>query len=239
MLNVTTLALVLGTALSTPPSATVRGAAVHARPPVVAQTWHLHRHVMVQRHPLAPPPRLEVVQPRRGLVWVEGGFTWRDGRYVSLPGHWERERRGYRWQIGRWEPETDHYVWMPGAWVEVAPGPSQVAAPPAPVIVQPPPLPPSPLPVPPPPAPRYARISISGQVFDQYGRPLPGVMVVLAGTSEGRAITDQYGHYVFAGLIPGSYAVRPNDPRCGFGPDVMNLNGLSASTVQNFNATCR
>jgi len=65
------------------------------------------------------------------------------------------------------------------------------------------------------------------------------VMVVLAGTSEGRTVTDQYGHYVFAGLVPGSYAVRPTDPRCGFGPDVMNLNGLSASTVQNFNANCR
>jgi len=120
----------------------------------------------------------------------------------------------------------------------VAPRSSQVAAPPLPVVGQPAP-PPYPLPVPPPQAPRYARVSISGQVFDQYGRPLPGVMVVLAGTSEGRAVTDQYGHYVFAGLVPGSYAVRPTDPRCGFGPDVMNLNGLSASTVQNFNANCR
>jgi len=234
----TTLALIVGTALSVPPAATVRGVAVPARPAVVAQSWHLHRHVMMRRHPPAPPPRLEVVHPRRGFVWVEGGFTWQDGRYVSRPGHWERERIGYRWQVGRWEPETDHYAWMPGGWVEVAPGSGQGAAPPVTVVMQPAP-PPAPYPAPPPPAPRYARISISGQVFDQYRRPLPGVTVVLAGTSEGRAVTDGYGHYVFAGLVPGSYAVRPNDPRCGFGPDVMNLNDLGASTIQNFNANCR
>jgi len=236
MLTTTKLALVLATALSAPPAATVRGAAAAPHPATVAQSWHLHRHVIVRRHPLAPPPRLEVVQPRHGHVWVEGGFAWRDGRYVSLPGHWERERMGYRWQVGRWEPETDHYVWMPGAWVEVGPEPGAMAGRPGPVMIQPAP---PPVPLPPPPAPRYARISISGQVFDQYGRPLPGVTVVLAGTSEGRAVTDGYGHYVFAGLVPGSYAVRPNDPRCGFGPDVMNLNGLSMSTVQNFNANCQ
>jgi len=194
---------------------------------------------MMRRHPLPPPPRLEVVQPRRGFVWVEGGFTWRDGRYVALPGHWERERHGYRWQVGRWEPETDHYEWTPGGWIEVGPGSGEVAGPPLPMATQPA-RPPSPLPMaPPPPAPRYARVSISGQVFDQYGRPLPGVTVVLAGMSEGRAVTDGYGHYVFAGLTPGSYAVRPTDPRCGFGPDVMNLNDLGESTVQNFNANCQ
>jgi len=239
MLTMTTLALVLGTALSVPPAATVRGTAVPPRPALVAQSWHLHRHFMMRRHPLAPPPRLEVVQPRRGFVWVEGGFTWRDGRYVALPGHWERERHGYRWQVGRWEPETDHYEWTPGGWIEVGPESGQVAGPPLPMATQPA-RPPSPLPMaPPPPAPRYARVSISGQVFDQYGRPLPGVTVVLAGMSEGRAVTDGYGHYVFAGLTPGSYAVRPTDPRCGFGPDVMNLNDLGESTVQNFNANCQ
>jgi hypothetical protein len=71
------------------------------------------------------------------------------------------------------------------------------------------------------------------------GRPAAGIAVVLAGTSEGRAVTDDNGQYVFRGLAPGSYAVRPNDPRCGFGPDVANLNNLGSSAVQNFNANCR
>ena len=229
----TKLALVLGTALAVQPAAPVRAAA--APPPVVAQSWHLHRHVMGHRHPLAPPPRVEVVPPRPGHVWVEGGFEWRGNTYVTRPGHWEREHAGYRWQVGRWEPASDHYVWIPGGWVETPRVVVGVGVPPA--------LPAQPIPVavqpPLPPAPYHARISISGQIFDQYQRPLPGATVVLAGTSEGRAVTDGYGHYVFAGLVPGSYAVRPVDPRCGFGPDVMNLNNLGASTIQNFNANCR
>ena len=46
-------------------------------------------------------------------------------------------------------------------------------------------------------------------------------------------MTDGAGRYVFMGLAPGSYAVRPNDPRCGFRPNVMNLNNLGANAVQN------
>jgi hypothetical protein len=71
------------------------------------------------------------------------------------------------------------------------------------------------------------------------GAPVPGVTVVLAGTSEGRAITDGSGHYSFMALAPGSYSVRPNDRRCNFGPDVANLNNLGGSVVQDFNANCR
>jgi protocatechuate 3,4-dioxygenase beta subunit len=64
-------------------------------------------------------------------------------------------------------------------------------------------------------------------------------MMVLAGTSEGRVATDGAGRYAFTGLAPGSYAVRPTEPRCGFGPDVMNLNNLRADAVQDFRANCR
>ncbi len=74
---------------------------------------------------------------------------------------------------------------------------------------------------------------------DPMGRPLAGITIVLAGSSEGRVQTDGDGRYMFSGLAPGSYAVRPTEPRCGFGPDVMNLNNLGASTVQNFTANCR
>ena len=50
-----------------------------------------------------PPPPIERVRPRRGWVWVEGGYDWRRGRYVPRRGHWERERPGRQWHGGRWD----------------------------------------------------------------------------------------------------------------------------------------
>jgi len=52
-------------------------------------------------------------------------------------------------------------------------------------------------------------------------------------------VTNENGQYAFWGLAPGSYAVRPTDPRCAFGPDVMNLNNLGSNAIQNFSANCR
>ena len=219
----TKLVLLLQAALAVPPGAPARRAP--AQDPMT-MAWHVPAQRREHHEHLPPPPAIEVVAPRPGYVWVEGGFEWRYDRYVRVPGHWERERPGRRWQPGRWEPQGDHHVWVRGGWI--APPPIVVGVPA-----------PAPLPNQPPPPPRYARISISGQIFDQYRRPLPGAVVVLAGTSEGRAVTDEYGHYVFAGLSPGAYAVRPDHPRCAFGPDVMNLNNLGESTVQNFNANCQ
>jgi hypothetical protein len=241
----TKLVMALGTALALPPSLPASfppSPAPHAA--VVAQAWHVGPPAPRAWRGQPPPPAFEEVRPRRGYVWVEGGFEWRHGRYVRLPGHWERERMGRRWQPGRWEVAGDHYVWVRGAWIEVGPIGIEIGnpmRPPLPNQPLPPPPPPMPAqPMPPPPPPRsHGRISISGQILDQYRRPVPGVAVVLAGTAEGTAVTDGYGHYVFAGLVPGSYAVRPNDQRCGFGPDVMNLNNLYASAIQNFGANCR
>jgi len=292
-----------------------------------------------------PPPSVERVRPRRGFVWVEGGYDWRGRRYVRLRGHWERMRPGRQWHGGHWEWQGDHYAWVLGAWSE---GPAYVA-PPAMIVENPaPPPPPPPQAAPPPPRRpgfvwiagtqewrdgRYVWIeghweqerpgdawrpghwdrdgdrqawhpggwehgdhdhdhhgdgdhdhhgdgdhdrdhhgddhhdngdrdhrgdgdhrdwrgqeqgygsrggvSITGQIVDQSGRPAAGITVVLAGTSEGRVVTDGAGRYAFGGLAPGSYAVRPNDPRCGFRPDVMNLNNLGSNAVQNFSANCR
>jgi Carboxypeptidase regulatory-like domain len=131
-------------------------------------------------------------------------------------GHWERERRGERWEGGHWDKDGDRHAWHPGGWHRGEEGRAY----------------------PPPPPPSGGRVSITGQVLSN-GRPVPGVTVVLAGTSEGRAITGPDGSYAFMGLVPGSYAVRPNDGRCSFAPDVMNLNNLGGPTVQNFNANCR
>jgi Carboxypeptidase regulatory-like domain/WXXGXW repeat (2 copies) len=277
--------------------------------------------------PPAPPP-LERVRPRRGWVWVEGGYEWRGRRYVRLRGHWERERPGRQWHGGHWEWQGDHYAWSRGDWSE---GPAYFA-PPAMVVENPAP-PPPPLQAPPPP-PAQSRpgfvwiagaqewrdgryvwieghweqerpgdawrpghwdrdgdrqgwhpggwehgdgdhgdhghgdhdhgdhghdgrddrdrgggpergygprggISIAGQIVDQTGRPAAGLRVVLAGSSEGQTVTDGSGRYAFTGLAPGSYAVRPDDRRCGFRPDVMNLNNLGSNAVQNFSANCR
>lgn len=169
-----------------------------------------------------PPPPMEQVPPRAGWVWVEGGYEWRHGRYRRLPGHWERERGDRRWRSGRWTWRGDHYEWIPGAWVVEVPAPV-------------------PAPAPPPRRPGwgYPGVSIMGRIVDQWGRPVPGITVALAGSSEARGLTDGDGRYAFTGLVPGSYAVRPTEPRCGFGPDVMNLNNLGTNAVQNFTANCR
>ena len=82
-------------------------------------------------------------------------------------------------------------------------------------------------------------VSITGRIVDRNGSPVQGITMVLAGSSEGRAVTDGNGGYGFTGLAPGSYSVRPNDPRCSFGPDVVNLNNLGGSVVRDFNAACR
>jgi len=248
-----------------------------------------------------PPPPVERVEPRKGFVWIDGNYEWRDGRYVWMGGHYEPERAGRRWHGGHWDWQRDHYVWIRGNWID-----SQGYAP-GPVVVQtPPPAPPPPQDVAPPPPPRpnwvwipgaqewrdgryvwveghwekqhkghrwhpghwdrdgdhhawhqggWERdddgdydgqrgpgpggpLSIVGRVVAQNGAPVPGVTVVLAGSSEGRSVTDGGGNYSFSGLAPGSYAVRPNARRCSFGPDVVNLNNLGRSTVQNFNANC-
>jgi hypothetical protein len=293
-------------------------------------------------HDAPPPPPMERVRPRRGFVWVEGGYDWRGRRYVRLPGHWERVRPGRHWHGGHWEWQGDHYGWSRGDWAD---GPAY-DAPPQMVVDNPAPPPPPPPRVMPPPPPRSgfvwiagaqewrdgryvwiegrweherpgdawraghwdrdgarqgwhpggwehgdgdrgdhdrgdhdhhrgdhdhdggdhdhhrgdhdhdrdradgprgqerrfgppAGISIAGQVLDQTGRPAAGITIVLAGSSEGPAVTDGSGRYVFTGLAPGSYAVRPDDRRCGFRPDVMNLNNLGSSAVQNFDANCR
>src|SRR5580658_7253033 len=82
----------------------------------------------------------------------------------------------------------------------------------------------------------FSGLTISGEINDANGLPLPGVTVTLAGSLD-VVQTDANGNYSFTGLAPGSYSVRPTFNGCSFVPDVVNLNNLNASTTQDFNGS--
>src|ERR1044071_639045 len=77
-------------------------------------------------------------------------------------------------------------------------------------------------------------ISISGRVTDANGLGLAHVTVTLSGNVQTTKQTDGQGSYAFTGLNPGSYSVRPTLNGCSFQPDVVNLNNLATSSVQDF-----
>jgi hypothetical protein len=76
----------------------------------------------VTAHPMysvttAPPaPRHVEMQPRAGLVWVDGYWQFIGGHWVWRDGYWIRERRGYHWEPGVWVRVGNHYQWRPGHW---------------------------------------------------------------------------------------------------------------------------
>jgi hypothetical protein len=81
-------------------------------------------------------------------------------------------------------------------------------------------------------------LTLSGRVTSG-GSPVSGVKVTLAGGTTGFRITDETGSYSFS-VNPGSYSLKPSGACASFTPDVVNLNGLTASRVQNFTGTnCR
>jgi len=62
-----------------------------------------------------PPPQEERIEVRTGYVFVRGHWDWQ-GRWVWMPGHWERERAGYAYAEGRWEQRGNQWVWVEGEW---------------------------------------------------------------------------------------------------------------------------
>ncbi len=58
--------------------------------------------------------------------------------------------------------------------------------------------------------------TITGRFIDNSGNPITGLTVKLSGGSDGTAITDESGNYVFETVSTGSYAVTPGDT--GHGP---------------------
>jgi len=67
---------------------------------------------------VAPPdPRVEVVPaPRTGFVWAPGYYTYRNGHYVWLKGHWERERHGQYWHPGHWVEQNGRWTFVTPGW---------------------------------------------------------------------------------------------------------------------------
>lgn len=65
-----------------------------------------------------PPPIVERVgpPPRRDYVWVSGHWAW-NGRWVWLPGRWERLHAGSTWMPGHWDRRGEGWVWVEGQWV--------------------------------------------------------------------------------------------------------------------------
>jgi hypothetical protein len=68
----------------------------------------------------APPePRTEVitVAPSSEHVWVRGYWMSRNGRWVWMPGHYERRpRAGVAWVQGHWDRTPAGWTWRQGHW---------------------------------------------------------------------------------------------------------------------------
>jgi hypothetical protein len=166
---------------------------------------------------IAPPRvRYEVRPPRPspGYTWIGGYWGWENSAHVWINGQWARPPQpGYAWEPAHWRREGHRWVYIPGYWAHRR-GPVFVA------------------PVAPAPVFGGGGITISGRVMSMQGAPVPGILVTLAGTQQGQIVTDGSGAYVFSGLPPGSYAVRPTGD-CAFAPDVANFNDLYTNVTQD------
>jgi hypothetical protein len=91
----------------------------HRRPPPLP--IHDHRADAAEPTEAPPPPKEEAAQPRAGFVWIKGRWDWK-GKWEWMPGHWERERAGKKWQEARWENQGGHWKLVEGSWVDGAAG---------------------------------------------------------------------------------------------------------------------
>jgi hypothetical protein len=63
-----------------------------------------------------PPPRVVVVEPRPGYIWIDGVWIWSSGQWVWTDGYWEVERPGYVYVTGYWERRGSRHVWVKPYW---------------------------------------------------------------------------------------------------------------------------
>ena len=79
--------------------------------------------------------------------------------------------------------------------------------------------------------------TLSGTCRDTVGRPLSGVTVHLNGRTQSVQTTGTQGTYSFLLNVPeatGSWSLQPSRGGCSFTPDVVNLNNINGSRVQDF-----
>ncbi len=73
---------------------------------------------VVMEPTMAPPIiREERWDTRPGSLFVRGHYDWRDGEWVWVAGHYERERAGYRYVEPRYEQRNGVYISVGGSWV--------------------------------------------------------------------------------------------------------------------------
>ena len=73
--------------------------------------------VVVRFGPPAPIVERRPPPPGAGFVWIGGYQRWDGGRYVWVPGRWDRPpRRHARWVGHRWVHERGGYVFHEGHW---------------------------------------------------------------------------------------------------------------------------
>lgn len=64
-----------------------------------------------------PPPRAEAApEPRRGYVWVQGHWEWRNRHHQWVQGSWLRERRGYHYNQPTWSERNGRWTMDRGQW---------------------------------------------------------------------------------------------------------------------------
>ncbi len=80
-----------------------------------------------------------------------------------------------------------------------------------------------------------SNLSIVGRISLPGLLATPGITVSLSGAQQKTVVTDANGAFLFQ-VPPGSYSVRPSKTGATFTPDVINLNNLNASAIQDF--TC-
>jgi hypothetical protein len=76
--------------------------------------------VVVESEPPPPPPvQTEVVPapPAPDYYWVVGYHRWYGGRYVWVPGRYERRPHAQaQWETAHWEVRGRGRVWVEGRW---------------------------------------------------------------------------------------------------------------------------
>lgn len=73
--------------------------------------------VIVTQAPPALQTEVVLARPSPDHMWVPGYWTWRDGRYEWMAGHWEvPPHSNSTWIAPHYEPENGGYRYYEGYW---------------------------------------------------------------------------------------------------------------------------